>query len=796
MRWNALVFTVVMALATMTGCAQQNWLTEKDYNDFHARNALPAGLEANTSISSRPTSTELVPKPATVDFPEREPRYISLAECIAITLENGTTGIQSVRQPGAINEDLLTVAANGGPFQVIGTDSLRVLSLSPAASGTVIDAALARFDAKWITTLSSGTVDQPVQGFNSFTNGDQGRFATSIIKGLATGGAAAVTFNTLYQDLTQPPNNFPLRNPAYSPRVQFTFEQPLWQSSGIGINELLSRNPQILGTDVSKVHPEALSYYNGHLINVQNGANNPLNPSGILVARTRFDQSRAELERVINFALYNVEVAYWNLYGSYVNLYSTEQALRFGYETWKIARAKFQSGLEGYTQERLAQSRGQFEQFRGDRLQAIGRVLEAERVLRVLMGLKVEDCKRLVPVDSPTLAPFAPCWEAAWEETLVQRPELVVARAELRALQYDLMVQQNFLKPDVRLLANYGVNGLGSRIDGDGQFFDQSTGTFRPSNAFRQLASDRYSDWNVALTANIPIGFRFEHAAVRRAKLLLAQGYLAVKREENKAEFYLMKTYRDIFENYRVMNARRSQREAYGEQLRARLEKFRAGSKEATIEFVLQAQQQWSQALTAEYQAIVTYNNALAAFQFAKGSIMQHDNVHLSEGAIPECAQTRAVEHERERSHALLLRERANLVPHAAPNGDHDVPYMPHLPNTDVPSVPALMDNNLPVPDKLEEGPAPKQLPPSVGWKASEPMPTFAGSSDATRVSAPAMPAVPTLPPASGSEVPALPGLPLPEISRPAARPTSQAPMALPPAPAVSRREGDWLPVP
>jgi outer membrane protein TolC len=791
MRWNALVFSLAVALATMTGCAQQNWLTEKDYKDFHLRNDIPLGLESKADLSSVPTTMDRPGAPATVDWPEREPRYISLAECIAIALESGSSGIQSVRQPGAINEDLLNVAFSGGPFQYLATDSLRVLTLNPALVGAAIDAALARFDAKWVTTFSSGTVDQPVQGFNSFTNGDQGRFATSLVKGLATGGVAAVSFNTLYQDLTQPPTGFPLRNPAFSPRMQVSFEQPLWQSAGIGINQLLSRAPQVLGTDLSKVHPEALSFYNGHLINVQNGSNNPFNTTGILIARTRFDQSRADLERVINFTLYNVEVAYWNLYGAYVNLYSTEQALRFGFETWKIARAKFQSGIQEYTQERLAQSRGQFEQFRGDRFQALGRVLEAERTLRSLLGLPVEDCKRLVPVDAPTLAPYCPSWEAAWEDTMKLRPELITARAELRSLQYDLSVQQNFLKPDLRLLANYGLNGLGDRLDGNGSFFDSSSSTFRPDNAFRQLASTHFSDWNVALTLNVPLGFRFEHASVRRARLALAQGYLAVKREEQKAQFFLMKTYRDIFENYKVLNARRSQREWYAEQLRARLQKFREGFKEATIEFVLQAQQQWAQALSAEYQAIVGYNNALAAFQFAKGTIMQHDNIHLSEGTIPACAQTRAVEHERQRSHALLLREHASLVPHDAPADGHGVPWMPHLPATEAPSLPALLDNNLPVPEKLEEGPRPNEQPPAAGGKTTEPRGGFTAGAEFTRPSAPVVPEMPPGPRPTPGDISALPSLPTPpEISAPTSRP---APLAMPANPGRSPAR---LPVP
>ena len=58
------------------------------------------------------------------------------------------------------------------------------------------------------------------------------------------------------------------------------------------------------------------------------------------------------------------------------------------------------------------------------------------------------------------------------------------------------------------------------------------------------------------------------------------------------------------------------------------------------------------------------YNNALAGFEFAKGTIMQHDNVSIAEGPLPHCAQVRAVEHE----------QRAGQRPGAGLPGQPDQP--------------------------------------------------------------------------------------------------------------------------
>src|SRR5262249_61506258 len=65
-----------------------------------------------------------------------------------------------------------------------------------------------------------------------------------------------------------------------------------------------------------------------------------------------------------------------------------------------------------------------------------------------------------------------------------------------------------------------------------------------------------------------------------------------------------------------------------------------------------------------EYEAVAEYNNTLARFEWCKGTILPHDNVAIAEGALPVCAQVRAVEHERERTHSLVLHERPDAIHH------------------------------------------------------------------------------------------------------------------------------------
>jgi outer membrane protein TolC len=715
MRWITVVAGLALAagLALTAGCKQQCFLTECDYNHYHEL-GIPLGLECDPSAGSQPGLVSQIGRPATVLDPEREIRYISLAEAISIALEHGTVnGFQGPavftsdggRGP-TVNDVLVSFTGAG----LTGTDAIRVLALDPAVIGANIESALSKFDARFTSSMTWTTTEQPIgtpttgvqalgqQGLQSI-NTQAAAFNASIIKPLPTGGVAGITWTTDYQ-LT----NSPLArvNPSYTPTLQFNFEQPLLEGFGVEINQLRPQHP-------------------GGILAGDNFPTAVRASEGILLTRLRYDQSRAEFERQVQLLVWNVEQAYWALYGAYWVLYSDEQALRQAYEAWKINNARFQAGRVPIAD--FAQTRGQYELFRGNRLEDLGKLLEAERNLRGFLGLPMEDGKRLVPCDTPTLAPYRPDWCSALNETLALRPELVLAREELKAQQMNLILARNALLPDLRFTSTYAITAIGNRLDGPGT-----------ENALRNLASDHFNNWSVGLTLNVPIGFRDAHAGVRVARLNLARSYLVLRDQEYRATRFLTQTYRLVFERYNLIESRRAQREAFADQLRARFEEFLAGR--GTLDILLEAQRFWAQALSSEYGAIVDYNNALASFEFAKGTILRHDNIYISEGPLPQCAQVRAVAHEQERTKALVLLERAVPVNHAAADGGKG-PVLPELPPDSAASLPALMETAPKLPPEAEKLPVPRRLTPEQGPGAPSNTPA-PGSGPGGTVSLPA----------------------------------------------------------
>lgn len=309
---------------------------------------------------------------------------------------------------------------------------------------------------------------------------------------------------------------------------------------------------------------------------------------------------RAELERNINQMLLNTETAYWNLYGSYWQLYSREEALRLAQKTWKITEAQYKAGR--LSRAAVAQAEGQYDLFRNQRLAALDTVLDNERQLRAMIGMKIKDGTRLVPSDAPTLVEKKPNWKAGRQTAMKNRPELQMARQDI------------------------------------------------------ELAG-----WNAAIaeeTADyIPIC-----EDVRKAELQLARARLVLQDQELKTERYLGLWYRRMSSAYLQIKAARAQCEAFATQLGIRSELYRAGVNEpgsgnpVSLSLLLEAQRFWAEALATECQAIVTYNNALAGWAFAKADIMKHAHVQLAEKAPDDSEVVRAIDREHKRTQQRIRR--------------------------------------------------------------------------------------------------------------------------------------------
>src|SRR5438874_171067 len=93
-----LVATMFSLLSLLSGCTQP-LRTEGDWKYVHEHASLSAKLDAAPESLLKPMTTAGRP-PATVLDPDRPPRHLTMSLAMAMALENGTVGLESVRVPG------------------------------------------------------------------------------------------------------------------------------------------------------------------------------------------------------------------------------------------------------------------------------------------------------------------------------------------------------------------------------------------------------------------------------------------------------------------------------------------------------------------------------------------------------------------------------------------------------------------------------------------------------------------------------------------------------------------------
>jgi outer membrane protein TolC len=325
----------------------------------------------------------------------------------------------------------------------------------------------------------------------------------------------------------------------------------------------------------------------------------------------------AELEREANNQLLNVTVAYWNLYQAYGSLYASEETLRVLHGLWIDSHDKAHATGKEPCKEVLAQIRGQYEEFRGERTNALAAVLEAERNLRGFLDLPDDDGTRLVPMTPPTLAPYKPNWEAALKDALSRRPELRLARENLRSHQAELARAQG-AQPDLRFLARYDpVSGGAIQIIAGDTFIEKPSSP-ETKDTTKAASNGAFSSLNSAAPCA-----GCEDAKLRCVRLELCQAYEILKDQEDKVKRCLTQQYQTLPKWYRLIEDRRAERQAYADSLMRKLAAVESGKKSVDLD-LLDIQRRLALAMTKEYQAIGEYNSTLARLAFARGTIRQH----------------------------------------------------------------------------------------------------------------------------------------------------------------------------
>ncbi len=505
---------------------------------------------------------------------------------------------------------------------------------------TGVEGALSAFDATFESRAFFEKNDRAVN--NVFFGGgtrlltqDLHAYSAGITKRTAVGTNFALRHNVFYDFNNQPGNDDP--NRPWDVNVEAEVRQPLLQGAGAEFNRIAGPNGV------------------------------PGRFHGVLLGRLNTDVTLSEFEIGVRDFVSDVEDAYWELYYAYRDLDAKRAARDRALETWRRIHALYVNGRRGGEAEKEAQAREQYYRFQEEVETALagrqldhshyesfrgtGGVQSTERRLRRLMGIPISDGSLLRPVDEPMQAKVVFDWSEVLVETLARRAELrrqqwVIKQGELR-----LAATRNFLLPRLDAVGRYRWRGLGHDL------LDPNTASPDPfNNAYGNMTSGNFQEWQLGVECTAPLGFRQGHVAVRNAELLLARERAILEEQKREIVHDLSAAFADVDRTYVVSQTNYNRQLAAREQLRALeavYEDADENEKTRLLDLLLDAQRRLADAESQFYRSRIEYTLAVKDVHLQKGSLLDYNEVFLAEGPWPGKAYLDACRRERLRSAPL-----------------------------------------------------------------------------------------------------------------------------------------------
>ena len=527
-------------------------------------------------------------------------RDVSLSEVVAVAMQNSNV----LRELGGVllkNPETVASRYNPGVWQ---TDP----RFSP-------EAALSAFDTQLAAT---SYFNKKHQTFNNpfFAGGTNDLkqqlddYSVELSKRTATGSRLALRGVGNYDANNAPSNTFPS---VWNTYVEGEIRQPLLQGGGIEFN-------RIAGPGATP------GVYNG-----------------LLIARTNNQISQIDFEISVRDYVSNVENAYWDLYFTYRDLDARIRAMNRALEAWNRVKAKADNELE--SDARVALASEQYYRFKDEVLEALtGRVVQgtqnrngstggtlrgssgvqvAERRLRFLIGMPINDDALLRPLEEPLQAEVLFHWDTSLQEALTRRPELRQQQLKIKKRQMELMASKNFITPRLDTVGRYRFRGFGDEL----LAYDQSS-------SISNLVDGDHQEWYLGLEYNVPLGYRKGHLAITNAELLLSRERIIQHEQEREVVLDLSNAVADAARAYESCQNALNRLDSSSRVL-ASYETQERNDLDVDIDRLLDAQRRVVESEIRYFRARVEYAVALKNVHLEKGSLMAYCDLEIFDGESP-----------------------------------------------------------------------------------------------------------------------------------------------------------------
>jgi outer membrane protein TolC len=326
----------------------------------------------------------------------------------------------------------------------------------------------------------------------------------------------------------------------------------------------------------------------------------------------------------------SIEQTYWALWQRRAALKAREAAVKQGEEFLFLRRERTELDFGRSSCADVAEAEQQLENFKLNLVTATCDVITTERQLRNILGLPPADNRRIVTATSPIEARVEPDWETSVREMLASQPDLAQQKVVARLAELQLLLARHQAPPMLSPNALGEFKDLGRDLDqahfGLAEYIRQASS--RPCPLTSDSTNQDDAQWRTGLSLGVPICGRLL-VNVRQELYQLLRQRASLQQITHQTTHSLARVFLEVDANYKQFRSAQRLRGA----AQTRLEAARAQYEEGrlTVDRLLDAIAQSTNAIAQEAQYKATYNTSLAALEEAKGTLLAYDKIAVAD---------------------------------------------------------------------------------------------------------------------------------------------------------------------
>lgn len=342
------------------------------------------------------------------------------------------------------------------------------------------------------------------------------------------------------------------------------------------------------------------------------GAGVRANRVPILLARIDTERSFFRFKDSIQELTRSVIEGYWNLVFARTDLWARERQVEQAQTAFDRARVQQEVGLADIGA--VSQRRVALANFRANLISARANLLDREAALKNVIGVPPNDGIRLIPVTSPTRELIEFDWQQLVNTANTYRPDLIELKLVLDADEQRLLQSRNFAQPNLDAVALYRWNGVSGQL---------------PTGRTIRSGVHESGDWTLGVNFSVPVRLRASRASLRSAELLLSRDRANLKQGQHAATHEIATSLRGLAATFSQYEAFVETREAAFVFLQQQGARRNFGLADFLV--VLQAINDWGNAVSSEARTLTQYNAQLALLERQTGTILDTHGIRFCE---------------------------------------------------------------------------------------------------------------------------------------------------------------------